>query len=183
MIVIQSKLEGGSVLKSIALGTFFLTSLAGVASADEINIEGADLSRDIHCTSSDVGISGVGNTITLTGQCKTVQVYGARHKVTFETAEKVFVSGSAHKVSGGTARHLEVDLVDNDVRSTLKPDADGPATLNVTGNKNAVEVSLEGSAAIDVAGSNQDVTWTSGQGVAPPKVQISGIKNSVKRGK
>lgn len=183
MIVIQSKLEGGSVLKSIALGTFFFTSLACTAGADEINIEGADLSRDVHCTSSDVGISGVGNTITLTGQCKTVQVYGAKHTVTFEAAEKVFVSGSAHKVSGGTAQHLEVDLVDNDVRSTLKPGADGPATLSVTGNKNAVAVSLEGQAAIDVAGSDQNVTWTSGQGIAPPKVQISGIKNSVKRGK
>lgn len=183
MVVIQSNLEGGSVLKSIVLGTFFLTSLACVVRADEINIEGADLSRDIHCTSSDVGISGVGNTITLTGQCKTVQVYGAKHKVTFETAEKVLVSGSAHKVSGGTAQHLEVDLVDNDVRSTLKPGADGPATLNVTGNKNAVAVSLEGPAAIDVAGSDQNVTWTSGRGIAPPKVQISGIKNAVKRGK
>lgn len=171
------------MLKSIALGTFFVTSLVCVAGADEINIEGADLSRDIHCTSSDVGISGVGNTITLTGQCKTVQVYGARHKVTFEAAEKVSVSGSAHKVSGGTAQHLEVDLVDNDVRSTLKPNADGPATLNVTGNKNAVTVSLAGQAAIDVAGSDQNVTWTSDQDVAPPKVQISGIKNSVKRGK
>lgn len=171
------------MLKSTALATFFLTSLTCMASADEINIEGADISRDVHCTSSDVGISGVGNTIILTGQCKTVQVYGVRHKVTFETAEKVFVSGSAHKVSGGTAQHLQVDLVDNDVRSTLKPSADGLATLSVTGNKNAVAVSLEGPAAIDVAGSDQNVTWTIGQGVVPPKVQISGIKNSVKRGK
>lgn len=171
------------MLKSIVLGTFFLTSLACVACADEINIEGADLSRDIHCTSSDVGISGVGNTITLTGHCKTVQVYGAKHNVTFESAEKVFVSGSAHKVSGGTAQHLQVDLVDNEVRSTLKPDANGPAKLEVTGNKNAVTVSLEGPAELDIAGSDQNVTWTSGQGVAPPKVQISGIKNSVKRGK
>lgn len=171
------------MLKSIALGTLLLSSLACVASADEITVEGADLSRDVHCTSSDVSISGVGNTITLTGQCKTVQIYGARHKVTFEIAEKVFVSGSAHRVSGGTAEHLAVDLVDNDVRSTLKPGADGLAKLSVTGNKNAVAVSLEGQTAIDVAGSDQNVTWTSGQGVAPPKVQISGIKNSVKRDK
>lgn len=170
------------MLKPIVLGTFFLTSLACMASADEINIEGATLSRDVHCTSSDVGISGVGNTITLTGRCKSVQIYGTRHQVTFEAAEKVFVSGSANKVGGGTSQHLQVDLVDNEVRSTLKPGADGPSTLNVTGNKNAVAVSLEGPAAIEVAGSDQKVTWTSGPSVAPPKVQISGIKNSVKRG-
>lgn len=171
------------MLKPIALGTFFLASVACAAAADEINIEGADLSRDVHCTSSDVSISGVGNTITLTGQCKNVQVYGARHKVTFEAAEKVFVSGAANKVSGGTSLHLEVDLVDNEVQSALKPDDNNPARLEVTGNKNTVAVSLEGPAAIDVAGSDHNVTWTSGQGVVPPKVQISGIKNSVKRGK
>lgn len=154
-----------------------------MARADEINIAGADLSRDIHCSSSDVSISGVGNTITLTGQCNSIQVDGSKHNVTFEAAKRVAVAGAANKITGGTSNHLQVDVVDNEVNSKLKPDADGPSTLNVTGSKNSVSVELEGTTAIDVAGSTQNVTWTSGQGVVPPKVQISGIKNSVKQRK
>lgn len=169
--------------QSIVLGTIFLTGLTGMAMADEIDITGADLSRDIHCASSDVSISGVGNTITLTGQCKSVQVVGSNHNVTFEIAETVSVSGAANKIAGGASNHLQVDVADNEVQSTLKPDAGGSSTLNVTGSKNVVAVSLEGPATIDVAGSNQNVTWTSGQDVVAPKVQISGIKNAVKRGK
>jgi len=169
------------VQRSIALATIFLVSSVGLAKADEINITGADLSRDIHCASNDVSISGVGNTITLTGQCNSVQIDGSNHKVTFEAAKKVSVSGAVNKIKGGTSNHLQVDVVDNEVQSTLKPGADGTSKLNVTGSKNTVSVSLEGPASIDVAGSDQNVTWTSSQGVVAPKVQISGIKNSVKR--
>jgi hypothetical protein len=172
------------MLKSFALGaTLLVTSLSALAQADEINIEGTDLDRDIHCTSSDVNISGANNTIALTGTCKNVLVYGSNHSVTLEHAEKLFVAGSANKVKGGTSEHLQVDLVDNDIHTTLKPGADGPSTLNVTGSKNAVTVTLEGKTVINVAGSDHKVAWDSGQNVAPPKVEMSGIKNSVKRNK
>lgn len=159
---------------------------AGFCSAamadDEITIEGANIERDVDCTSGNVGIYGSTNGITLTGQCKNITVYGANHTVSFDKAEKLVVSGSANKVSGGTTQHLLVEVANNVIESTMNA-GDNVSTVNISGAENQIALKLEGQVTINVAGAKHKVTWSGASGAKPPKVNIVGIQNSVKKAK
>lgn len=99
--------------------------------------------------------------------------------MTFDVAEKVSGAGTANKIIGESFNHLQIDVLDKEVQSTSRPDADGSSAYS----ENAVAASLEAPATVDVTGSNQNVTWMSSPGVVALKVQIFGIKNSAKRAK
>jgi hypothetical protein len=57
---------------------------------------GAD--RTVACTDGDVMISGVDNTVALTGRCARVEVSGIENRVSIEEAAAIVVSGLDNEV-------------------------------------------------------------------------------------
>ena len=50
------------------------------------------------CKDSNVNISGVNNTVTLTGHCVNISVSGVGNKVTVDTTDKIGASGFDNEI-------------------------------------------------------------------------------------
>lgn len=94
--------------------------LPASAFAEEIQVEGVRISRDFACDGQDVVIAGQGNTVELKGRCGTIKVIGTDHKVTFDDARALVVSGMSNAATGGAVASLAVEVTQNAVKATLK---------------------------------------------------------------
>lgn len=160
----------------------FLALIIPIApvSAAEIRVEGAQMSRDFACEDGqDVSISGAGHKVVLTGRCGAVNVHGADHIVSFETARELAVSGVSNTVEGGTTGGLVVEVAQNKVKATLK--AAEAAKIDVSGADQALELTLAGPTQIEVQGVKNVVEWRAENGVKAPSVSAGGVENRISR--
>lgn len=150
------------------------------ASAAEIRVEGAGMSRDFACEDGqDVMIAGAEHKVVLTGRCGAVSVHGAGHSLSFEAAKALAVSGISNTVEGGSAGSLVVESVKNRVKATVKGAETG--MIDVSGAEHRLELTLAGPAQIEVQGAKNVVEWRAEEGVKAPSVSASGIDNKVSR--
>lgn len=63
-----------------------------------ITVSGVGADRTVACTDGDVMISGVDNTVALTGRCARVEVSGIENRVSIEEAAAIVVSGLDNEV-------------------------------------------------------------------------------------
>lgn len=151
-----------------------------VAFADEITVEGVQISRDFTCDGQDVVIAGQGNSVELTGRCGDIKVVGADHKVRFDEAKSLAISGMSIKAVGGETGALQVDLHKNTVQAKLKSD-NAPAEVSVSGADQNVSLTVGSAAKIVVQGSKNELTWTAENGVKAPAISTSGIGNKISK--
>ena len=154
--------------------------LIAPASAAEIRVEGAQMSRDFACEDGqDVSISGAGHKVVLTGRCGAVNVHGADHTVTFEGAGNLVVSGVSNIVEGGTAGGLVVEVAQNKVKATVK--AAETAKIDVSGADQVLELTLAGPTQVELQGVKNVVEWRAESGVKAPLVSAGGVENRISR--
>lgn len=150
------------------------------ACAAEIRVEGAQMSRDFACEDGqDVEISGAGHKVVLTGRCGAVNVHGADHIVSFETARELAVSGVSNTVEGGATGGLVIETAKNKVKATVK--AAETARIDVSGADQKLALTLAGPAQIEVQGAKNAVEWRAETGVKAPSVSAGGIENRISR--
>jgi len=152
----------------------------GVAFADEITVEGVQMSRDFACDGQDVIIAGQGNSVELTGRCGDIKVLGADHKVRFDEAKSLAVSGMSIKATGGETGALLVESHKNTVQAKLKSES-APAEVSVSGAEQNVSLTVGSAAKIDVQGAMNALTWTAENGVKAPAISTSGINNKISK--
>lgn len=150
------------------------------ASAEEITVEGVQMSRDFACDGQNVIIAGQGNSVELTGRCGDIKVLGADHKVRFDEAKSLAVSGMSIKATGGETGALLVELHKNTVQAKLKSE-NAPAEVSVSGAEQDVSLTVGSAAKIDVQGSKNELTWTAENGVKAPAISTSGIGNKISK--
>ncbi|WP_083269571.1 DUF3060 domain-containing protein [Bosea vaviloviae] len=154
--------------------------LPASAFAEEIRVEGVRMSRDFACDGQDVVISGQGNMVELKGRCGMVKVIGVDHKVSFDDAQGLIVSGMSNVATGGVVASLSVEVTQNVVKATLKP-VEGSAEVAVSGADQKVDLVVAGPTKVTVEGSANVLSWTSEAGVKAPTISTSGIDNRVTR--
>ncbi len=170
----------GSPVKAKLAAFLALMILIAPASAAEIRVEGAQMSRDFACEDGqDVSISGAGHKVVLTGRCGAVNVHGADHIVSFETAREIAVSGIANTVEGGTTGGLVVETAKNKVKATVK--AAETAKIDVSGADQKLELTLAGPTQIEVQGAKNAVEWRAEAGIKAPSVSAGGVENRISR--
>uniref|UniRef100_A0A9E7ZR86 DUF3060 domain-containing protein n=1 Tax=Bosea sp. NBC_00436 TaxID=2969620 RepID=A0A9E7ZR86_9HYPH len=160
----------------------FLTSMVLILPvyAAEIRVEGAQMSRDFACEDGqDVEISGAGHKVVLTGRCGAIEVHGADHALSFETARELAVSGVSNTIEGGTTGGLVVETAKNQIRATVK--AAETAKIDVSGADQKLELTLAGPTQIEVQGAKNIVEWRTETGVKAPSVSAGGIENRISR--
>lgn len=150
------------------------------AFADEITVEGVQMSRDFACDGQDVIIAGQGNTVELTGRCGDIKVIGADHKVRFDESKSLAVSGMSNKATGGETGSLLVETHKNTVQAKLKSDS-APAKVSVSGADHNVSLTVGSAAKIDVQGSQNELSWTAENGIKAPAISASGIGNKISK--
>jgi hypothetical protein len=150
------------------------------AFAEEIVVEGAQMSRDFACDGQDVTVAGLGNTVELTGRCGEVKILGADHKVRFDQAKSLAVSGMSIKATGGETGSLLVESHKNTVQAKLKSDS-APAEVSVSGADQTVSLTVGSAAKIDVQGSQNELSWIAENGVKDPAISASGIGNKISK--
>ncbi|QUS38367.1 DUF3060 domain-containing protein [Tardiphaga alba] len=150
------------------------------AFADDITVEGTQMSRDFACDGQNVIIAGQGNTVELTGNCGDVKVMGADHKVRFDQAKTLAVSGMSIKATGGETGALLVELHKNTVQAKLKSES-APAEASVSGVDQNVSLTVGSAAKIDVQGTQNALSWTAENGVKAPAISTSGIGNKISK--
>ena len=168
-------------IPAIGLMAVLTSVVTTAASSEELKIEGSGITRDVACSSNDVGIYGANNIIKLTGKCDDIVIHGTKHEVTFESANDVSVSGSENKVTGGQADDLSVEVANNEVTVTLKSNGNERAELEVSGAENLVNVTLESDTKIEVEGVGHKVNWSVASGIKDPAISISGANHEVKK--
>lgn len=166
-------------LQHIVIATA-LVIVPAAAYADEITVEGVQMSRDFACDGQDVVIAGQGNTVELTGRCGDIKVIGADHKVRFDEAKSLAVSGMSIKATGGETGALLVELHKNTVQAKLKSDT-APAEASVSGADQTVSLTVGSAAKIEVQGSQNELSWTAENGVKAPAISTSGIGNKISK--
>lgn len=158
-----------------------LVAIAPVmAFAEEITVEGVQMSRDFSCDGQDVVIAGQGNTVELTGRCGDIRVIGADHVVRFDEAKSLVVSGMSNKATGGDTGALVVETHKNKVQAKLKSEGT-PAEASVSGADQEVSLTVGSAAKINVQGSNNELNWTAENGVKAPAISTSGIGNKISK--
>jgi hypothetical protein len=157
-----------------------LVIVPAAAFADEITVEGVQMSRDFSCEGQDVVIAGQGNTVELTGRCGDIKVIGADHNVRFDEAKSLAVSGMSNKAVGGEIGGLVVETHKNTVQAKLKSEG-GPAEASVSGADQTVSLTVGSAAKIDVHGSQNELSWTAENGVKAPAISTSGIGNKISK--
>lgn len=168
-------------MKALLASTFALTALtAAPAFAEDIVIEGVQLSRDFECSGQNVVIAGQGNTIALTGECGAVQVIGADHKVTFETAQALQVNGASIAATGGKVGALAVDVAGNHVKATVAS-TDAPAEVRIFGAEQKSELTFAGAAKVTVGGASNELVWSTDSGVKPPSISTVGVDLRIRK--
>ena len=149
--------------------------------AETLHITGAGSERDIACEDGqDISVTGTRHKLALTGRCGAVEIRGSNHKVSFETAQSLYVSGTGNSASGTVVAKLSVDATRNRVLTAVKS-VDGPAEIEVAGADQALDLRLDSPATVSVHGTRNRVQWRLAAGVRPPAVSISGIENKVAR--
>lgn len=143
-------------------------------------MEGVRMSRDFACDGQDVVVSGQGNMVELKGPCGMVKVIGVGHKVTFDDAQGLIVSGMSNATTGGVVASLSVEVTQNVVKATLKP-VEGSAEVAISGADQKVDLVVAGPTKVTVEGSANVLSWTSEAGVKAPTISTSGIDNHVTR--
>lgn len=161
--------------------TLMSVLISGAASAEELTVEGSGITRDIACSSNDIGIYGAKNIIKLTGKCDDIVIHGTNHQVTFEEADDVSVSGSDNKVTGGRVKDLSVDVANHEVTATLRSNDNDRAELEVSGAQNVVNVTLESDTKIEVGGVGHKINWSVASGVKDPAISIYGADHEIKK--
>lgn len=58
-----------------------------------LSVSGVGLHRNLQCTNNYVTISGIDNTVEITGHCSAVTVSGAKNTITVDSTAKILVSG------------------------------------------------------------------------------------------
>lgn len=157
-----------------------LVIVSATAFADEITVEGVQMSRDFACDGQDVVVAGQGNTVELTGRCGDIKVVGADHKVRFDEAKSLAVSGMSIKATGGETGALLVESHKNTVQAKLKSEST-PVEVSVSGAEQNVLLTVGSAAKIDVQGANNELTWTAENGVKAPAISTSGIGNKISK--
>ncbi len=153
---------------------------AGPALAEDVAIDGVQVSRDIDCEGQNVVIAGQGNTISLKGRCGAVQVTGADHRVTFEAAAALQVTGAAITATGGEVGALAVDVTDNVVKATVTS-SDAPAEVRIFGADQKSELSFAGPAKVTVGGASNELVWAVDGGVKPPSISAVGVDLRIRK--
>jgi hypothetical protein len=71
-----------------------------------VTVSGAHADKTIACDDSVVTISGMANTVVITGHCTSVEVSGMNNVVTIDTADTITASGMDNKVTyrGGSPK-------------------------------------------------------------------------------
>lgn len=81
-----------------------------------INVAGSRNKRTVACNESTAFISGVDNTVTLTGHCTRVDVSGVQNTVTVNASDTIVVSGVRNTVVFLTGTpQLEKSGIDNTI--------------------------------------------------------------------
>lgn len=150
------------------------------ALSDELEINGTNISRDVTCNSNDIGVYGAQNTVHIKGKCKTLTVHGAGHKVVFEDAHTLDISGADNQVSEGAAANVTIAVTGNIVDISLNS-TENNAKLDVSGDKNTAKVALKSRASIEMSGSNNLVEWTKPDNIPDPDTSIYGADNRVQK--
>ncbi|GLK75883.1 hypothetical protein GCM10008171_11370 [Methylopila jiangsuensis] len=153
----------------------------GFASAEELKIEGVGISRDLVCAEGDeVGVYGAENEVRITGPCRSIVVHGSKHKVTFETAGSLEVSGSENSAKGGEVEKLAVSVDQQTVEATLRA-RNGAAEAVIAGVEHKVTLTVASASRLTVNGVNNAVSWAAAKGAPAPAVSSGGAGNQVTR--
>lgn len=154
---------------------------AGAAAAEEMKIEGVGISRDVTCAEGDeVGVYGAENDIRVTGPCRSIVVHGSDHKVTFEKAGTLSVSGSENAARGGEVAQLAVSVDQNTVEATVRA-SEGGAEVKVSGVQHKLTLTFASPARLTVNGVDNAVSWGLANGAPAPKVSSGGAGNRLSK--
>ncbi|KAA0110197.1 DUF3060 domain-containing protein [Mycolicibacterium sp. P1-5] len=74
-------------------------TVAPPASGSNLSVSGVNAKKRLVCNDSVVTISGMDNTVVITGHCKRVQVSGMNNVVTLDAADTIEASGMDNKVT------------------------------------------------------------------------------------
>lgn len=150
--------------------------LAVPAQAQPLEFDGIELSRDIPCGGRDVNISGNANTISLTGDCGVVQVYGTDHKVSLGTATALEISGMDISVSATSVARLMVDTAKNRVRGAVVGDGQ-TAIVEIDGAEHELDLRFDGPVQITLNGVDNQLNWSGDE----PAISSSGVGHRIVR--
>lgn len=169
--------------------------LPGPTNAEPLSVTGKGVTRDVHCDGEPLEIAGFQHVLTVRGTCESITISGNGNRVDFETAGRLQVQGFQQQVSGGRAGDLEVSGHGNQLDATIGDvavmPADGDeveakgrsrgAPVQIQGVKHVVTLRLELPVRLDVAGAENRIEWQAGPGVPEPRVQIQGLRQTVRR--
>lgn len=91
--------DGSFSEKPSAPKTAGVPSISKAPHGGRLSIAGVGKSETIECDDSAISVSGMSNTVVLTGHCADVTVSGMKNVVTVETADKITASGFENKVT------------------------------------------------------------------------------------
>ncbi|UFN49662.1 DUF3060 domain-containing protein [Roseomonas sp. OT10] len=167
---------------TLPLALLAATVMAVPVRAAPLEIGGAMQSREVDCGGRDVTISGMGNRITLSGECGHIIVGGARHVIALPSAASLDVSGEGNSVtvSGKLRGLLLVNGAQERVEAGIGTGPD--ARVEVNGAEARLRLRLAGPIRISLAGARHEVVWTAPPGVPVPQAEISGEGNVLRRG-
>lgn len=166
--------------RSLALATFASIIIVGSASAEELKIEGAGISRDIACNGEDVGIYGADHKIELTGTCGAIIVHGSGSTVRFEAGKNLHVSGVRHDIQGGSIADLIVETSENTVKAIIRPASGEEGSVDVAGVDHEIALDLAGPVSLDVRGVRNSLAYSLIDGAPKPMTSSSGALNEIK---
>ena len=152
-------------------------TLAPLAQAEPVSIDGVGLTRDVPCQGQDVEITGSANHIRLTGTCGAVTVYGSDHQVSLEQGGALSVSGIQNQVTAGRVERLEVDTAKNRVQAALEGRAPNHAQLEVSGADHNLELVFKGPAVVNLSGADNQLRWSGSE----PLMTVQGVDNRIER--
>lgn len=90
------------------------------ASAEDHVINGSGLVKTVDCTGASLTVNGASNVLDVKGPCKTITVTGAMNRVTFQSAERVVVSGASNEVRWPKSARPKV--VETGLANDLRPE-------------------------------------------------------------
>ncbi|MWK59126.1 DUF3060 domain-containing protein [Pseudomonas otitidis] len=158
-------------------GALLALTLASLAQAEPVSIDGVGLTRDVPCQGQDVEITGSANHIRLTGTCGAVTVYGSDHQVSLEQGGALSVSGIQNQVTAGRVERLEVDTAKNRVQAALEGRAPNHAQLEVSGADHILELVFKGPAVVNLSGADNQLRWSGSE----PLMTVQGVDNRIER--
>ncbi|MBB3808333.1 DUF3060 domain-containing protein [Pseudochelatococcus contaminans] len=156
-----------------------LASTSALA-ARELVVRGDNLTQTVRCDGHDVDIFGAGNRVSITGECRSIDVKGNRHTVTFEDVDDLDIEGAESTVRGGEANSVDIEGRRNKVEVAIDGE-DESGELDISGSENHARITVLSSIEIDVEGDSNRVEWSAATGVPEPVVSTEGRNNQVTR--